>query len=48
MTPLEAIYFCFPIADLLSVVTAAILMAFEMKKLNAKIRTSASAAPASA
>jgi putative MATE family efflux protein len=38
ITPLDSLYFSIPIADLLSVTTAAILMAIEMRKLNRYIK----------
>jgi putative MATE family efflux protein len=37
----DGLYYAFPIADLLSVATATIMMVLEFKKLNAKIATSA-------
>jgi putative MATE family efflux protein len=38
LTPLDGIYYAYPVADILSVITCAILMVFELRKLNAKIR----------
>jgi putative MATE family efflux protein len=37
LTPLDGIYYAYPVADILSVVTCAALVAFEFRKLNAKI-----------
>ncbi|MDR2587384.1 MAG: MATE family efflux transporter [Coriobacteriales bacterium] len=38
LAPLDGLYYAYPVADALSIVTCAILMAFEFRKLNAKIR----------
>ncbi|MDR2106399.1 MAG: hypothetical protein LBP24_03225, partial [Coriobacteriales bacterium] len=38
LTPLDGVYYAFPVADTLSVVTCAIIMFFELRKLNARIR----------
>jgi len=39
--PLDAIYYSYPIADVLSVLTAGVMMAFEWRKLSAKIKRNA-------
>jgi putative MATE family efflux protein len=38
LTPLDGVYYAFPVADILSVITCAVLMAFELRKLNSKIQ----------
>jgi putative MATE family efflux protein len=38
LAPLDGIYYAYPVADALSIVTCGILMIFEFRKLNAKIR----------
>jgi putative MATE family efflux protein len=37
VTPLQSLYYTYPVADFLSIFTAAVLMVFEFKKLNKKI-----------
>jgi len=41
VSPLEAIYYTYPIADVLSLITAGTMMLVEIRKLNAKIRLDA-------
>jgi putative MATE family efflux protein len=38
ITPLDTLYYSYPIADCLSVVTASLMMMFEFRKLNASIK----------
>jgi putative MATE family efflux protein len=38
LTPLDGLYYAYPVADALSIITCAILMAFELRKLNARIQ----------
>jgi putative MATE family efflux protein len=38
LTPLDGLYYAYPIADILSIITCVIFMAFELRKVNAKIR----------
>jgi putative MATE family efflux protein len=38
LTPLDGVYYAFPVADILSVATCAILMVSELRKLNIRIR----------
>ena len=45
VTPLEAIYYTYPIADVLSLITAGSMMLIEFRKLNVKIQKRKQAAP---
>jgi putative MATE family efflux protein len=38
LTPLDGLYYAYPVADLLSVITCVIFMMFEFRRLNARIR----------
>jgi putative MATE family efflux protein len=38
LTPLDGVYYAYPVADALSVTTCAILMLFELRRINARIR----------
>jgi Na+-driven multidrug efflux pump len=38
LTPLDGVYYAYPVADALSVITGTIFMAFEFRRLNRKIR----------
>jgi putative MATE family efflux protein len=37
-TPLDGLYYAYPVADALSIITCAILMVFELRKLNTRIQ----------
>jgi putative MATE family efflux protein len=38
LTPLDGLYYAYPLADILSIITCAILMLFEFRKLNRRIK----------
>jgi putative MATE family efflux protein len=44
LTPLDGLYYAYPLADVLSIITCVIMMALELRKINAKIREQQSSA----
>jgi putative MATE family efflux protein len=38
LTPLDGLYYAYPVSDVFSIITCAILMAIELRKLNARIK----------
>jgi putative MATE family efflux protein len=44
LTPLDGIYYAYPVADILSIITCVIMMAIELRKINAKIQEQQSSA----